>query len=123
MSDTEIKTHDELEAERNEQIVQRRSKLEQLRVAGTAYVNGFERDALAQQLLCDYGDLDNDTFAAKPIRVKVAGRIMTRRIMGKASFVHIKDMSGRLQLYVTRDGLPEGAYQNFKAWDLGDIIG
>ena len=123
MSETEVKTQAELEAERNEQIVQRRSKLEQLRTAGAAYPNGFERDALAQQLLSDYNDLDKDALAATPIRVKIAGRIMTRRIMGKASFVHIKDMSGRLQLYVTRDGLPEGVYQDFKTWDLGDIIG
>lgn len=122
VSETEVKTQAELEAERNEQIVQRRSKLEQMRSAGMAYPNGFERDALAQDLLEQYGDHDKDALTAEPVRVKVAGRIMTRRIMGKASFVHIRDMSGRLQLYVARDSLPEGVYQDFKSWDLGDII-
>jgi lysyl-tRNA synthetase class 2 len=56
--------------------------------------------------------------------VRVAGRLMTRRVMGKASFVHVQDMSGRIQLYLQRDGLPEGAYEQFKRdWDLGDIVG
>lgn len=123
VSETEIKTQAELEAERNEQIVQRRLKLKQLRDEGAAYPNGFERDALAQQLLDQYDALDGEALAANPVRVTVAGRIMTRRIMGKASFVHIRDMSGRLQLYVARDSLPEGVYDLFKAWDLGDIIG
>ena len=60
----------------------------------------------------------------QPVLVKVAGRIMTRRIMGKASFCHIQDMSGKLQLYVTRDLLAEGFYnEQFKKWDIGDIIG
>jgi lysyl-tRNA synthetase class 2 len=123
VSETEIKSQAELEAERNEQIVQRRSKLEQMRSQGIAYPNGFVRDALAQELLDKYGEQDNEALEANPVHVKVAGRIMTRRIMGKASFTHIKDMSGRLQLYVARDGLPEGVYQAFKGWDLGDIIG
>lgn len=123
MSDTEEKTPAELETERNEQIVQRRLKLDQLRDGGIAYPNGFERDALARDLLEQYGDWENDQFETKPVAVKVAGRIMTRRIMGKASFTHIQDMSGQIQLYVTRDGLPEGIYQQFKTWDLGDIVG
>jgi lysyl-tRNA synthetase class 2 len=123
VSETEVKSQAEMEAERNEQIVQRRSKLDQIRQSGVAYPNGFERDALAQDLLDKYNALDKDALEANPIPVKIAGRIMTRRIMGKASFTHIKDMSGRIQLYVTRDGLPEGVYQQFKGWDLGDIIG
>ncbi|MGH8552935.1 MAG: lysine--tRNA ligase, partial [Methylococcales bacterium] len=61
---------------------------------------------------------------AHAVRVQVAGRIMTRRIMGKASFCHLQDMSGQIQLYVTRDHLPEGFYnQDFKKWDIGDIVG
>lgn len=123
MSETETKTQAELEAERNEQIVQRRSKLAQWRTEGQAYPSGFERDALAQRLIDQYQDLDNDAFEANPVMVKVAGRIMTRRVMGKASFTHIQDMTGRMQLYVTRDGLPEGVYKAFKGWDLGDVIG
>ena len=123
MSDTEVKSATELEAERNEQIVQRRSKLKQLREDGQAYPSGFERDSLARDLLTQYNALDKEALTDTPIKVKMAGRIMTRRIMGKASFAHIKDMSGRFQLYITRDGLPEGVYQAFKGWDLGDIVG
>ncbi len=123
MSEIDTKTKAELETERNEQIIQRRSKLEQMRAQGIAYPNGFERDALAQEILDQYAVCDHDALAAQPVRVAVAGRIMTRRIMGKASFVHIKDMSGRLQLYIARDDLPEGIYDQFKSWDLGDIIG
>ncbi len=62
-------------------------------------------------------------LAQKMALVKVAGRMMTRRLMGKASFVHLQDMSGRIQLYIARDHLPEGVYADFKTWDLGDIIG
>ncbi len=59
----------------------------------------------------------------QPVQVKVAGRMMTRRLMGKASFAHLQDMSGRIQLYIARDHLAEGVYNEFKTWDLGDIIG
>lgn len=123
MSETETKTQAELEAERNEQIVQRKSKLAQWRTQGQAYPSGFERDALAQNLIDQYQKLDHDALEADSVQVKVAGRIMTRRIMGKASFTHIQDMSGQLQLYVARDSLPEGVYTAFKGWDLGDVIG
>lgn len=122
MAETEVKTQAELDAERNEQIAQRRSKLEQMRQQGQAYPNGFERDALAHDLFEQYDQLDKEALEANPIHVSVAGRIMTRRIMGKASFTHIKDMTGRLQVYVARDSLPEGVYADFKSWDLGDIV-
>ena len=58
-----------------------------------------------------------------PVRVKVAGRLMAKRIMGKASFAQLQDMSGRIQLFLQRDTLPEGIYQDFKGWDIGDIVG
>ncbi len=57
------------------------------------------------------------------MRVKVAGRLMAKRIMGKASFAQLLDMSGRIQLFLQRDALPEGGYQDFKGWDIGDIVG
>lgn len=113
----------ELEAEQNEQIVQRRLKLARWREEGNAYPNGFERNSLAQDLFIRYDSLDNEALAANPIEVTVAGRIMTRRVMGKASFTHIQDMSGKLQLYVARDAVSDSVYDAFKAWDLGDIIG
>ena len=108
----------------NALIEQRRSKLAALREAGQAFPNDFRRDVMAGELLAEYGEKDNDNLEANPIRVKVAGRMMSRRIMGKASFAHLRDMSGQIQLFVTRDNFPEGFYnEQFKKWDIGDIIG
>src|SRR3990167_8391113 len=107
----------------NEQIQQRKSKLAALRVQGVAYPNDFVGDALAADLHAKYADCDHDVLVAKNVPVKIAGRMLTRRIMGKAAFATIQDMSGRIQLYISRDGLPEGVYESFKHWDLGDIVG
>ncbi len=107
-----------------EQITQRRTKLKALRENGIAFPTDFRRNVISGELLAEYGEKTKDELEQQPIRVKVAGRIMTRRIMGKASFCHIQDMSGKLQLYVTRDTLPEGFYnEQFKKWDIGDIVG
>lgn len=107
----------------NEQIAQRKAKLVALREQGQAFPNDFKPDVLAEEIHRLYSNKDHDALNADPIRVRVAGRIMTRRVMGKASFVNIKDMTGQLQLYLRRDDLPEGVYQEFKRWDLGDIVG
>ncbi len=107
----------------NDQIAQRRAKLDELRSNGNAYPNHFRRDSLAARLHEKYGDLSQEQLTENPIPVKLAGRMMTRRVMGKASFCHLQDMSGRIQLYVRRDDIPEGRYQEFKRWDLGDILG
>jgi len=107
-----------------EQIQQRRQKLQALRAEGIAFPTDFRRNVVAGELLAEYGEKSKEELEANPVRVKVAGRMMTRRIMGKASFCHIQDMSGKIQLYVTRDVLPEGFYnEQFKKWDIGDIIG
>ena len=108
----------------NEQIAQRKAKLTALRDKGIAFPNDFRRDSLANDLQAEYGEATKEELEAQGVRVKVAGRMMTRRIMGKASFATIQDMSGRIQLYVARDNLPEGYYNSeFKKWDLGDIVG
>ncbi len=104
-------------------IEQRRAKLAALRAAGNAYPNDFRRDALAADILAAHADAPNEELERAPRRVSIAGRIMTRRIMGKAAFVHAKDMSGALQLYVKRDEIGEAAFDEFKSWDLGDIVG
>ena len=104
-------------------IAQRREKLAALRTAGVAYRNDFRRDALAGELHRRFKDLDNAALEQTPVRVAVAGRMMTQRVMGKTSFAHIKDMSGQIQLFVRRDDLPDGVYADFKKWDLGDIVG
>jgi len=112
------------EEETNKLIAQRKVKLAALREQGIAYPNDFRRDVMASELHARYGDLDNDQLEAEPIRVKVAGRMMSRRVMGKNSFAHLQDMSGQIQLFVGRDALPDGFYNNeFKKWDIGDIIG
>ncbi|MDF1818415.1 MAG: lysine--tRNA ligase [Immundisolibacteraceae bacterium] len=108
----------------NEQIAQRRSKLAALREQGNAFPNQFRRDHLMGDLASQYADTDREALEANPVTVKVAGRIMTRRIMGKASFANIQDMGGAMQVYVQRDSLPEGFYNTqFKKWDLGDLVG
>ncbi|HVY53190.1 MAG TPA: lysine--tRNA ligase [Gammaproteobacteria bacterium] len=107
----------------NELIEQRRSKLASWREEGQAFPNHFRRDALAARLLLEYSHKTEPELEANPIQVKVAGRIMTRRQMGKASFAHIQDMTGRIQIYLREDELESGMYDAFKEWDLGDIIG
>ncbi|RCX31847.1 lysine--tRNA ligase [Thioalbus denitrificans] len=106
-----------------EQIAQRRAKLAELRENGIAFPNDFRRNVVAGELHAEYGGKENEALEADPRRVAVAGRIMSRRIMGKAAFMHIQDMSGRIQVHLRRDELPEGVYQQFKRWDLGDIVG
>jgi len=115
----------ELENDEQEQIKQRRAKLAGLRENGAiAFPTDFRRNVVAGELLAEYGEKTKEELEEAPIRVKLAGRLMTRRIMGKASFAHIQDMSGKIQLYVTRDTLAEGFYNTqFKKWDVGDIVG
>ncbi len=103
-------------------IAQRKAKLAALKAAGIAYPTDFRRDSIASELHARYGDQPAEFFDQQPIRVRVAGRIMARRIMGKASFCHIQDYSGRIQLYLTRDELKE-QYEHFKRFDFGDILG
>ncbi|CQH52907.1 TPA: lysine--tRNA ligase [Yersinia enterocolitica] len=110
--------------ELNSELQARREKLAALREKGIAFPNDFRREHLSDQLHAEYGEKTNEELEALGIEVTVAGRMMTRRIMGKASFVTLQDVGGRIQLYVSRDDLPEGVYnEEFKKWDLGDILG
>ncbi|HEX6927692.1 MAG TPA: lysine--tRNA ligase [Gammaproteobacteria bacterium] len=108
--------------EENRLIAERREKLRALRDAGPVFPNDFRRDALADDLHGMYGGIDGEKLEQENIRVRIAGRMMGKRVMGKASFVHIQDESGRIQVFLQRDELPEGVYQAFKGWDLGDIV-
>ncbi len=112
----------EIEQDENRLIAQRREKLTALREQGNAFPNDFRRDVMNAELAAEYAETDGDTLKAEPRRVKIAGRLMTKRVMGKASFATIRDMSGDMQLYVKRDDLAEGVYGEFKRWDMGDII-
>jgi len=119
MSEQEVK-----ELDLHGEMLVRREKLAALRAKGNAFPNQFRRDALAQDLHDKYEAEDGEALKEKAIEVTVAGRIMTRRAMGKATFITLQDMSGKIQLYVARDNLPEGVYaEDVGSWDLGDIIG
>ncbi|MFZ2315379.1 MAG: lysine--tRNA ligase [Gammaproteobacteria bacterium] len=107
----------------NDLIAQRRAKLAEWRTHGKAFPTHFRRDALAADLLKEHAESQAESLEANPIEVKLAGRIMLRRLMGKASFTHIQDMSGRIQLYVRQEDVTPEVYEEFKHWDLGDIIG
>lgn len=108
----------------NYELRSRREKLAQLRQTGVAFPNDFRRDVISNQLNVHYGEKSNEDLKTLDVEVSIAGRMMTRRIMGKASFVTLQDVGGKIQLYVTCDNLPEGVYnEQFKKWDLGDILG
>ncbi|HKY00844.1 MAG TPA: lysine--tRNA ligase [Steroidobacteraceae bacterium] len=106
----------------NALIAERRAKLARLREAGVAFPNDFRRDALAADLHATYAEKSDEWLAANPVRVRVAGRMMFKRVMGKASFAKLQDGSGQIQVYLQAEALGEG-YDAFKAWDVGDIVG
>ncbi|HEY3554030.1 MAG TPA: lysine--tRNA ligase [Casimicrobiaceae bacterium] len=110
-------------ADENRIIAERRAKLVALRAQGNAYPNDFRRSALAGDLHARYDTLDNAALESNPIAVAVAGRLLLKRVMGKACFGTLQDMSGRIQLYVTLDGVGGEVLDGFKHWDLGDIVG
>jgi lysyl-tRNA synthetase class 2 len=107
----------------NQIIAERRAKVAELRRRGNPFPNDFRREHLAADLHKVWGDKPNEEIEPKHVAASVAGRVMLKRMMGKASFATIQDMSGRIQLYVTRDGIGEAAYEAFKHYDLGDIVG
>ncbi len=114
----------EVEVDENQLIVERYRKLARIRdLNQPSFPNDFRRTHLASVLMDIFGDTDRDTLTEERVAVAVCGRIMLRRIMGKASFLTIQDTSGRIQLYATKADLPDGIYDEFKTWDLGDIIG
>jgi len=109
--------------EDNKLVAERRRKLGALRAAGFAFPNDFRRSALAGQLHAIYENYGNETLEAEPVEVRVGGRMLTRRIMGKASFATLQDRSGQIQVFLQRDTLGDETYAAFKSLDLGDIVG
>jgi lysyl-tRNA synthetase class 2 len=105
-----------------EQSEQRRAKLAEWRQTGRAYCNDFQPNTLAESCHQQYSDLEKVALAEQAVEVAIAGRMMTRRIMGKASFINLQDSSGTLQCYVRRNDVTEDTYQQFKHWDLGDVL-
>jgi lysyl-tRNA synthetase class 2 len=104
-------------------IAERRRKLEALREAGSAFPNDFRKDVQADELHGTYGAWSNERLEEADVVVRVAGRVMAKRVMGKASFARLQDVSGSIQLFLARDTLGQEHYQAFKRWDVGDIVG
>ncbi len=111
------------EIDENHIIAERRAKLAEWKATGKAYPNDFSRENTAGKITELYSDKTGEELESAPVEVKIAGRIMLKRVMGKAAFITISDVSGRIQLYVARDKVGEETYTAFKRWDIGDIIG
>ena len=105
-------------------LEERRKKLDQLRDRGSAYGNSFKPQNSAKNLHDEYGGFSKEDLANKNIKnISIAGRIVLKRVMGKASFATLRDASGDIQIYVTKNNVDEDVYEDFKTWDLGDIVG
>jgi len=123
MSDTPESESPQLSPQdENRLIAERRAKLDALREEGIAFPNDFRKNTSSSELRERFGELDNDALSEVEERFAVAGRMMAKRVMGKIAFVRLQDRGGDIQLVVQRDNLPEGSYQKFKHWDVGDII-
>ncbi len=109
-------------SEENKLIAERRAKLTAIRAQGVAFPNDFRRDAYAGDLHKQHAGATAEQLEADAIAVKVAGRMLAKRVMGKASFATIADPTGRIQLFLQASALPD-AYDAFKGWDIGDIAG
>jgi len=109
-------------ADDNHIITERRGKLQALREQGVAWPNDFRPDTTAAQLQERFANQDNEQLEQVGERFAVAGRMLAKRVMGKASFAQLQDRSGRIQLFLQRDVLGQELYQDFKHWDVGDII-
>jgi len=107
----------------NQLIAERREKLKALRAQGVAFPNDFKPQHHAAALHQQHGDEPNDELEPKGIHVVVAGRMMLKRVMGKACFATLQDATGRIQLYVQQDAVGAEVLAAFKHWDLGDIVG
>jgi lysyl-tRNA synthetase, class II len=110
-------------AEHSEQILVRRAKLEQMRADGFAYPNTWRPDTRTAELHQRYEGKDAETLEKLAAQACVGGRIVSHRVMGKSSFMHIQDGSGRIQLFLNRGVLGEDVYDATKRWDLGDLVG
>ena len=110
-------------ADDNQLIAERREKLKAIRAQGVAFPNDFKPQHHAADLHRRFGQLENAELEPQAVAVRLAGRMMLKRVMGKACFATLQDGSGRIQLYVTQDAVGAEALAAFKHWDLGDILG
>jgi len=110
-------------ADDNALVAERREKLAAIRARGVAFPNDFKPKDRAAELARRHGHLDNAALEQQAVAVSVAGRLMLKRVMGKASFATLQDVTGRIQLRVAVDAVGDEAYAQFKHLDLGDIVG
>ncbi|AXT45359.1 MULTISPECIES: lysine--tRNA ligase [Chromobacterium] len=106
----------------NQIMAERRQKLKSIREQRIAFPNDFKRSHFAQVLQDTHAGKEKEALEAEKIEVAVAGRMMLKRVMGKASFATLQDGSGRIQAYISNDGVGEELHAEFKHWDLGDIV-
>jgi lysyl-tRNA synthetase class 2 len=109
--------------EENRIVAERREKLARLRAAGVAYPNDFRRSHLSRDLEEAHGAKSKEELEKEGIKATIAGRLMLKRVMGKASFGVLQDQAGRLQIYVSDDRTGKDPHAEFKHYDLGDIVG
>ena len=109
--------------EENKLVEERREKLKALRAQGIAFPNDFRRKDFAAALHEKYGAKTKEELEPLKAGATVAGRMVLKRVMGKASFATLQDQSGRMQLYISDDLITKEKHQEFKHWDLGDIVG
>jgi lysyl-tRNA synthetase, class II len=107
----------------NQIIAERRGKLAKLREAGPAFPNDFRRKDLSAQLHAAHGNKSKEALEAEKPAATIAGRMMLKRVMGKASFATLQDMGGQIQIYINNDVTGADTHEAFKHWDLGDILG
>ncbi|MCB1584027.1 MAG: lysine--tRNA ligase [Marinicella sp.] len=108
--------------EDNKLIAERRSKLTAIRAERNAFPNHFRRSHQASELHTQYDDVDKETLDPQNIEVAVVGRMMSQRLFGKGGFAVLKDVSGEIQLFVQQNGVGENKFDEFKHWDMGDIV-
>ena len=106
----------------NHVIAERREKLKAIREKGVAFPNDFKPEHVAADLHTHHGEKAHEELEAGAVIVKVAGRMMLKRVMGKASFATVQDRSGRIQLFISKENIGDELYEDFKRWDMGDII-
>lgn len=114
---------DEQQQDEHRLIAERRAKLNEIREKRVAFPSDFRRNVMAGELHAEYGEKDKEALDAEPVRVSIAGRLMAKRVMGKASFAQLLDESGRMQVFIQRDSVGEDIYKEFKGSDIGDIFG
>ena len=114
---------DETEIDENDIFSLRKAQLDEMRLKGNPFPNDFRRKHLASSLHDQFGGNSKEELEDDTTETAVSGRVVLRRMMGKASFLTLQDVSGRIQLYVRQDDVGQDIYEEYKHWDIGDIVG